>query len=277
MINYLYIIYSFIIITLVWFGIHLYTIIVNEIFINRQHNNHENFQEQSKLTNSKYKVHNLKKKFNIKSTESSNQIKKFNRPNLLIHSINKKFSISDPHVEDIPNNILNLFDDPNSKITQSILKSFLDIKILYTKIFTLNNNPIITNIENFNNLYKFHKLELKKINGYNVCIKLYNLVDREYIIINKNILIKIKRENTNQYELICNELTNSPDKIFLSKFDSNLYLSIGNSFTDKINNEQIHELFFNNDNKQNLNKEYYSKLMSYSNITIFYWISSLIN
>ncbi len=258
--------------------------------------------------NLKSKVSSLKKKFNIKSSETSiknlnkkkiEEIKKvrekiINKKNIDIISLPTNSSTS-LHVcksisENFINNTKSKFNpkkinniDNFDKIFYPVIKSFINCKLIYNKIFESNNQPIINSVDNFVHVYKNIVSNSKKYNGYNILIKLsnntdisdssssINNIDKEnYIIMKKNTLIKIKNNIT--HKNIDNIL--SKDKIFLIKENNNYYVAFGNKLESDINNNQIKNIFFNktnmNDQKIIKNYEFFCK---FKKISFIYWIA----
>ncbi len=285
MYNIYYIILSFITIILTYYMKNLIKSKDNEIVIN---------------PNLKSKVSVLKKKFNIKSSETS-----FKKNNPIIKEIRKKI-ISKSNVIDVvplPLNssstnsvlknvskklVLNIKDKFNKKKVDStknfdlifdpVLKSFLNSKIVYEKIFESGGKPIISDINNFISNYKKIVTSKDKYYGYNMVVRLYNDTkklsnefDEKYILMKKNTLIKIN--STATYKNIQEVL--SKNKIFLIKNESTHYIAYGNTFNSEITSEQIKDIFFNKVDLSNEKiKKNYEMFCKYKKITIMYWISS---
>jgi hypothetical protein len=263
--------------------------------------------------NLKSKVSSLKKKFNIKSSETSiknlnkkkiEEIKKVRekfiyKKNIDIISLPTNSSTSLPICKSIPEKFINgtksKFNskkinniDNFNKIFYPVIKSFINCKLIYNKIFESNNQPIINSVDNFVHVYKNIVSNSKKYNGYNILIKLSNNTDisddssssinninkDNYIIMKKNTLIKIKNNIT--HKNIDNIL--SKDKIFLIKENNNYYVTFGNKLESDINNNQIKNIFFNktnmNDQKIIKNYEFFCK---FKKISFIYWIAIPIN
>ncbi len=249
--------------------------------------------------NLKSKIKVLKKKFNIKSSETS--FKKQNdsinkiRKNILLKtntidvlSLPLNSSTSEPLFKIIPihliNKIKNNFNKKKVESTENfdlvfkpILTSFINSKITYYKIFEPNGKPIINDINNFISIYKNIVTTKDKYIGYNIVIKLYNEqnnineYDEKYVSMKKNTLIKIN--NTSSYKDIDNIL--SKNKIFLITNKNQYYISYGNSFNSDINSEQIKDIFFNKVNLSN-EKIYknYQMFCKFKKITFIYWVAT---
>lgn len=249
--------------------------------------------------NLKSKIGVLKKKFNIKSSETSfkkqnksinkirkNIIKKSNTIDVLTIPLNS--TISESLFKKLPSKLIddirNKFNKKKVESTEnfdnifnSILPAFINSKIMYKKIFEPKGKPIINDINNFISIYKDIVTTNDIYIGYNIVIKLYNdenntkESDEKYISMKKNTLIKIN--NTTSYKNIDNILTKN--KIFLMIDKDQYYISYGNTFNSEINSEQIKEIFFN---KVNLSDEKiyknYQMFCKFKKITFIYWIGT---
>lgn len=284
MYNVYYIILSFITIILTYYMKNLIKSKDDEIVIN---------------PNLKSKISVLKKKFNIKSSETS-----FKKNNPVNKEIRKKI-ISNTNVIDIvplPINasnvnsilkdvskklVLNIRDKFNKKkvdltknfdsIFYPVFKSFLNSKVIYEKIFEFEAKTIISDINNFISNYKRIVSSKDKYCGYNIVVRLYNQskteneFDEKYILMKKNTLIKIN--STSSYKNIQEILIKN--KIFLIKNGLDYYIGYGNTFNSEINSEQIKDIFFNKVDISNEKiKKNYEMFCKYKKITIFYWVSS---
>jgi len=280
------------------------TVILTYVIQNKMKKNND---EIIITPNLKTKVTTLKKKFNIKSSETTfknkksiqkNRIKTINKinnidivplplnssstnltitklPEIFINSIKNKFNKS--KIDTITN-----FDF----IFKNVLKSFINSKIIYQKIFEHNGNSLIDKIDNFISIYKKIVSTKDKYKGYNIVIKLYNDnhsnnnhsnnnhsndPDEKYIIMKKNTLIKIN--NTHAYKNIFSIL--EKDKIFILNNSDDYYVGYGNIFNSNINPEQIKDIFFN---KVNLSdekiKNNYEMFCKFKKITLIYWINT---
>lgn len=247
--------------------------------------------------NLKSKIGVLKKKFNIKSSETSfkkqnesinrirkNIIKKSNVIDILPIPLNS--TTSEQFLKKLPSQLINEIKNKfNKKKVESIenfdnlfnpiLTSFINSKIIYNKIFESSGKPIINDINNFISIYKNIVTTKDKYLGFNIIIKLYNdenntkEYDEKYISMKKNTLVKIN--NTSSYKDIDNIL--AKNKIFLIVNKDQYYISYGNTYNSEINSEQIKEIFFN---KVNLSDEKiyknYEMFCKFKKITFIYWV-----
>jgi len=237
------------------------------------------------------KVNSLKKKFNIKSTETSYKLhtKIVNNSEIPTKIINKKI-IPKIDVIPIPNNCLSSniqLETVPVKLIQKLQKninigdfdiynivcSFLNSKIIFTKLFINSQGELIINsIDNFISNYK--NIISNDFNGYNIVLKLNDDFSNEkYIYMKKNTLIKINK--TEDYNLLSKII--NKDKIFLFYEKNKFYICIGDTFSSNINKNQIKNIFFNkldlSDPKILSNYELFCK---FNKLTIIYWISTKI-
>ena len=281
--NFLYLIICLLTIGFIYFIIMAYKFIAFEIYKNKKQSKKKIIK--SEINTIKTTVNKLKKKFNIGSSEPTF----INNNNEYINNINNLHIINVPtnlvtidHViQEIPIEIINKFKLKcvNENIIKTVLISFFNAKFYFNKLFLHNEKLIINNNNNFIKLYK--NFINKKIYGYNICLKLFRENDsnqqetedcltEQFIYMKDYTLIKIKN-NTN-LKLIYNNIKNN--NIFILKKESKYYISIGNSITTKINNNEISNLFFNKNLVKNINKINYDFFSQYNNLTIFYWVSS---
>lgn len=260
MLNYYHIIYSFVIIGFCYLCLFIYENFAKDIFKNNKHSN-------KKTNYSIKKIKNLKKKFDIETTEENfKQFQKcINLPsNITINKV-KEFSLSQ--------NIIKLFDI-NNKNTMPLLYSYIYTKLIYNKIFLENDEDKIIDLKSFYKLYK--KLTLNDIDGYNIVLKMYSSEDNnkfQYIYMNKHKLIKIN--NYDEYENILNNLINN-NKFVLNN-DNNYYISIGDYNIFDLTPENIKTIFFNKEDLKNkIYKKNYKQFKKYNKIVIIYWISTKI-
>lgn len=242
------------------------------------------------------KVDILKKKFNIKSTETSfkygtkisESLKSSDSVSLPIKSVRKippKIDIipipnnclsSNIQIESVPIKLIEKLQkniDIQDFDIYNIVCSFLNSKLIFTKLFTnQRGEKIITSIDSFITNYK--NIITNDFNGHNILLKLSDdFANEKYIYMKKNTLIKITKSD--DYQLLYDII--SKEKVFLLCDKSKFYVCIGDIFTSDINKNQIKNIFFNkldiNDPKIASNYELFCK---YNKLTIIYWISTKI-
>lgn len=248
----------------------------------------------------KKKVDVLKKKFNIKSTETSQKFNKINTDIDINDSItiykniqtNKK-KITHPSIDIIPmpsnclsSNIqiesvpaklikkLQTNTDINDFNIYNIVSSFLNSKLIFNKLFVnKSGDKIISSIDTFISNYK--NIITLDNNGYNILLKLSDDFGSEkYIYMKRNTLIKITKPD--DYKLLNNIMLK--EKIFLLCEKNKFFICVGDIISSSINKNQIKNIFFNkldiNDPKIASNYELFCK---YNKISIIYWISTKIS
>lgn len=268
---YNYILYSFFIIGISYFGILLYKeyfkiafFYLNSFFnINKTKNeiNSNNSMERKK-------INSLKNKFNIKSTEITNKLNKFiiNKPtyiNLNIDDLNYDTTILNSN---LINDKINLV--PNN-LSKNIIKTYIYNKQNFYKLFYDNDICKISNIKTFFKLYKNTNKKIK--NKYNFLLKFYsNNYNYQYIYIKDNNLIKII--NNNEYDDICDLLNKNNVFIIKDNKNNNHYLCYGESINCDLYIEELNTLFTkNNDIDKNL-----ILLNKFDKVNIIFWISTII-
>jgi hypothetical protein len=248
----------------------------------------------------KKKVDVLKKKFNIKSTETSQKFNKINTDIDINDSItiykniqtNKK-KITHPSIDIIPmpsnclsSNIqiesvpaklikkLQTNTDINDFNIYNIVSAFLNSKLIFNKLFVnKSGDKIISSIDTFISNYK--NIITLDNNGYNILLKLSDDFGSEkYIYMKRNTLIKITKPD--DYKLLNNIMLK--EKIFLLCEKNKFFICVGDIISSSINKNQIKNIFFNkldiNDPKIASNYELFCK---YNKISIIYWISTKIS
>lgn len=267
-----------------------YTIFSTTIIIGTSYYLFFNKKNKNNIPINAKKVNLLKKKFNIKSTETSHKLRNKTVNNSEISSkINKKI-LPKIDVIPIPNNCLSSniqLESVPVKLIQKLQKnidigdfdiynivcSFLNSKIIFTKLFiNSQGEQIINSIDNFISNYK--NIISNDFNGYNIVLKLTDDFSNEkYIYMKKNTLIKISKND--DYQLLSNII--NKDKIFLFCEKNKFYVCIGDAFSSNINKNQIKNIFFNkldlSDPKILSNYELFCK---FNKLTIIYWISTKI-
>lgn len=267
-----------------------YTIFSTTIIIGTSYYLFFNKKNKDNIPINAKKVNLLKKKFNIKSTETSHKLRTKTVHNSEISSkINKKI-LPKIDVIPIPNNCLSSniqLESVPVKLIQKLQKnidigdfdiynivcSFLNSKIIFTKLFiNSQGEQIINSIDNFISNYK--NIISNDFNGYNIVLKLTDDFSNEkYIYMKKNTLIKISKND--DYQLLSNII--NKDKIFLFCEKNKFYVCIGDAFSSNINKNQIKNIFFNkldlSDPKILSNYELFCK---FNKLTIIYWISTKI-
>ena len=287
MLNYYYIIYSFIILGFGYIFINIYKNFSNDIFnyINEKKELSKSDKiEYKKNENSNIKIFiNINKKniFRNKNNLFNNNISNNIFDNTFdTNSISEDNNLIKNKILELPEhinilkcsdiNISNKIDlDLSDKYTLIILKSFINIKNSFNNIFMLNNNYKINNLENFNIFYK-NLCKDKENNDYNIILKLYsdNSKNHQFIIMKKNTLLKIKNDKI--YKEILKQIQSK--NIFLFQNLNDYYISSGNYYDSNITNEQIKNIFFDrvpmNIEKNILNLK---KFSNFNKITIIYW------
>jgi len=272
MLNYYYILFSFIVISIIY-GIYLcYKYLAFYFFKVKK-------TKTVKKDKTNSKINKIKNKFNIKSTE---EIKKYinssdenidnklidNNFNKIIEKIidlPKYTNIIIFNETNIPQNILKNFDT-NKKFVNPIINSFIICKKVFNTLFMNEDKKIINNIDNFNKIYK--NLIVNEEN-YNIILKLYNDDDYKYIIMKNNILLKII--NNSELEKILYEIKNN--KIFLLKKDKKIFLALGDYYDSEISSSQIKNIFFNSlDLNIEKNNNNYLLMKNFKKIIIIYLV-----
>ena len=248
----------------------------------------------------KKKVDLLKKKFNIKSTETSQKFNKNNTEIDINDSItvykniqtNKKKIIppsidiipmpsnclsSNIQIESVPAKLIKKLQS-NTNINDfniyNIVSAFLNSKLIFDKLFVnKSGDKVISSIDTFISNYK--NIITMDNNGYNILLKLSDDFGSEkYIYMKRNTLIKITKPD--DYKLLNNIILK--EKIFLICEKNKFFVSVGDIISSSINKNQIKNIFFNkldiNDPKIASNYELFCK---YNKISIIYWISTKIS
>lgn len=244
------------------------------------------------------KIDLLKKKFNIKSTETSYkygkkipETSKTSKINISSDLLNKKKIPPKIDIIPIPNNCLSSniqLESVPIKLIEKLQKNidvgnfdiynivcaFLNSKIILTKLFVNSSGEkIINSIDSF--IYNYKNIISNDFNGYNIVLKLSDDFSNEkFIYMKKNTLIKISKPD--DYILLSDILTR--EKIFLFCDNKKFFICLGDTFSSNINKSQIKSLFFNkldiSDSKISSNYELFCK---FNKLTIIYWISTKIS
>ena len=219
--------------------------------------------------NINHKVEILKNKYNIKSTEKTN--------NYLNYIVNcpSHLNINNPNnfkIDYLKNNDLKKLS--NNIISKNIISTYIFTKKIFLELFYDNNNKYLIN--SLKDFYEFQKQNILKNNliKYNIILKFYSGNKYLYIYVNKSNLIKINKFD--EYDKICSLIEKS-NNVFLIKDNKNelekYYLSLGGYISKNINKNELEETFFNNKNKNNKN---YKILSNFSNIKIYFFVSNYI-
>jgi hypothetical protein len=266
MLNYYYIIYTFIIISFIYGLLFLYKKRAQKKFklLNAKSNKIQfNVNANNKIKNSKIeKVEKLKNKFNILSTEKT---LKNNLINVI--QMNNIFNFNNNNYKKkITSNILDNFNLDN-KLTIPIIKSYMNTKEIYDNLF---ENINIGNLKDFHNFYS-NKIINNNNLKCNIILKFFDEKNFLYIRMEENTLIKIN--NNIEYENLFNKL--NKNNYFLINYNNEHYLSIGNFNYINFDNNDLLSTFFNEHNY--IDNKNYKLLSNYKKVYIIYWISSNIN
>lgn len=255
---------------------YFFSTITVGILINKMHNfiNFKNTIKKIKSSdiNINHKVEILKNKYNIKSTEKTNNYLNYivncpthlniNNPNINNPNIFKINYLNNNDLKKLSNNI----------ISKNIISIYIFTKKIFFDLFYDNNNKYLLN--SLKDFYEFQKKNILKNNliKYNIILKFYSGNQYLYIYVNKSNLIKIKKFD--EYDKICSLIEKS-NNVFLIKDNKNdlkkYYLSLGGYISKNINKNELERTFFNNKNKDNKN---YKILSNFSNIKIYFFVSS---
>jgi hypothetical protein len=227
---------------------------------------------------------NLYAEIDDKKFQHINKKNIFNIKNII--KIPIYLELIDNHIDYLPENLIQEFNinknNKYSNISKSVVISFLNIKYVFTKLFYNNNKLLINNLYDFIKVYKNiirNKYDLNyKIN---ICLSFYNntqdsrgknrhmLPNKQYFYIKNKTLIKI--DDYQQYELIYKNL--KKNNIFLIQNKNKLILSYGEYLNFTFDKNDIPKLF----NNKILSDGDYKKLFEYTNLTIFYWVSTKVS
>lgn len=251
----------------------------------------KNYLEKTNKINLSDRIEILKDKYNIESTEKTKIktnpnikciVKKpqYIKTNKLEKYVNTLSSItkSNTFIKKELENILNQNPKPNYKNNIQLIETYIYNKKNFIKLFFNPDNTCkFINLETFYIFYK--KYSNSKIK-FNILLKFYNPYDYQYIYMNDNNLTKII-SNTD-YDVITN-LIETNNNIFLIQSKETLrnnksinfnYISHGDYIDCKINKKELKNIFFSNTDKSNKN---YQLLSKFNNLTIFFYISTLIS
>lgn len=246
----------------------------------------------------KNKVDVLKKRFNIKSTETSQKFNKINtdiNDSITIYKnieVNKKKIIppsidiipmpsnclsSNIQIESVPAKLIKKLQS-NTNINNfniyNIVSAFLNSKLIFDKLFVnKSGDKIISSIDKFISNYK--NIITNDNNGYNILLKLSDdFASEKYIYMKRNTLIKITKPD--DYKLLNNIMLK--EKIFLLCEKNKFFICVSDIISSNINKNQIKNIFFNkldiSDPKIASNYELFCK---YNKISIIYWVSTKIS
>ena len=215
--------------------------------------------------NINHKVKILKNKYNIKSTEKTN-----NYLNYIVKSPTY-LNINNPNIFKIDylnNNDLKKIS--NNIISKNIISTYIFTKKIFFDLFYDNNNKYLIN--SLKDFYEFQKKNILKNNliKYNIILKFYSDNKYLYIYVNKTNLIKIKKFV--EYDKICSLIEKSNNVFLIKDYkndSNNYYLSLGGYISKNINKNELEETFFKNKDNKN-----YKILSNFSNIKIYFFVSS---
>ena len=220
-----------------------------------------NFFSFSKKEIKYNKIISLKNKFNINSTEKTNNFLRYivKAPRHFNYNI-----INKDKIKKLSYNKTIITDD----ISKKVVECFVYNKYIYLELF-YNNNKL--KINNLDNLYNFHKFNLNKNNiiKYNILFKFYNdSFDKYlYIYIENNKLIKIK--NYEEFDNIVDIIENK-NNIFLIYNKNDYFIVYGDFININLNTNDIKNIFFKNKND---NKNF-NILSNFDSIKIFFYVST---
>lgn len=287
-INYIvYIIYSFLVLFVLYICLQIYKKYSfyiykpkEKIFSSEKYNQKKN--NKLKITSNTYKIRNLKKKFNIKSTEKTFEDIKFitRKPNYINikNSNNSEIILNLIFNNRLVNNFKKIKNYTNDNKIQEITKIFLGTKQEFYNTF-VNSDTNEFFIKNINDFCAFHKTIInnnKNISNNNILLKFYNDHSNEYIyvFVSGNKMTKIIYND--DYDNICNMIEKNNGIFILQKDNlTEYYVGYGNYTQSEIDNNDITSVFFSTTENYELDKNY--KLFSeFKFIKIYFFVCNKI-
>lgn len=276
----IYIIYSFLLLFLLYilleiykyFSIKLFKMYNKEIIMSEKKSSKH---KKNKLSNTTKKVKKIINKYKIKSTEKTYEDVKFisEKPNYININNNEDYFLN--NFDNILNNSNNIFDKIKTYKTNEITKKITDIYLKTKQEFynlyvnSKNNEYFINNLKDFELFYKNISLYKSEIN---IIFSFYNEYNNQFIILNKNKMIKIIYND--EFINLCNmiEKNNGP---FMLKDNNNYAICYGGFTVCELNYDDIVNVFFSNISNYMTNKNYLL-LKEFKFIKIYFFVSNKI-